>query len=107
MKIELFSVPGCSACVTIRESLQFISQDQLGIEVEEVDLSIDPQRGRKYGILACPALVIDGKLEAIGAISLRRLRRLIHEVELGGTQSQVDLDGGVKQRQNPAIKAER
>lgn len=107
MKIELFSVPGCSACVTIRESLQYISQEQIGIELEEVDLSIDPQRGQKYGILACPALVIDGKLEVIGAISLRRLRRLINEVELKGTERLRDSDAGSKVIKRPTTRVKR
>lgn len=81
MKIELFSVPGCSACVTVMRSLRAIQKDVSAIELEEVDLSLDPARGVQYGILGCPALVIDAKLEVVGAISEKRLRRLLHAIQ--------------------------
>lgn len=81
MKIELFSVPGCVACVSVRRSLEIIAQERSDIVVEEVDLSINPERGSRYAILACPALVINEKVEVIGAINVKRMRRLFSDID--------------------------
>ena len=86
LKIELFSVPGCTACVTVRGSLKIIAAERADLDIEEVDLSVNPERGAPYRILACPALVIDGKLELLGAISPRRLRRLLDAIDLKGAE---------------------
>ena len=79
-------MPGCTACVTVRRSLKTIAAERADLDLEEVDLSVNPERGAAYRILACPALVIDGKLELIGAISPRRLRRLLDAIDLKGAK---------------------
>lgn len=85
MRLELFSVPGCRACEVVRASLEALQAEpgQLDdLQVEEIDLSIDPQRGSRYGIMACPALVVDGRLEVIGAVGIRRLRKIVDRCRL-------------------------
>lgn len=77
ISIELLSVPGCEACVSVRRSLDQLGQEQHDLVVEEVDVSIRRDVAAHYGLMTCPALAIDGRLEAVGAVSHRKLRKMI------------------------------
>lgn len=75
--VELLSVPGCEACVSLRRSLDQLGREQSDLAVEEVDVSVRRDVAARYGLMACPALAIDGRLEAVGAVSQRKLRKMI------------------------------
>lgn len=81
MRVELFSVPGCQACVGVLGALVALQAEREDLVVEQVDLSEHPERGREYGILSCPALAVNGRVEVLGSIGLRRLRRLLARID--------------------------
>ncbi|MDA8392582.1 MAG: thioredoxin family protein [Actinomycetota bacterium] len=75
--VELLTVPGCEACVVLRKSLLELQEEQPDIFVEEVDVSVHRDRALHYGLMACPALAIDGRVEAVGAVRQGKLRKMI------------------------------
>jgi glutaredoxin len=76
MTLTLYSRPGCHLCeemmAAIRTALQGV---EAPIELEEIDISTDPQLEARYG-LEIPVLLIDGAKVAkyrIGEADLRRV----------------------------------
>lgn len=68
--------PGCRSCATLeantREAL-----DQLGVEAS-IEKVTDPVAIVGYGVMATPALVVDGELVSSGRVpDVRRLVRLL------------------------------
>ena len=77
ISVQLLSVPGCEACVTLRKSLDKLEREQPDLTVEEIDVSVRREVAVRYGLMACPAVVIDGSLEAVGAVGQRKLRKMV------------------------------
>ena len=77
--IQLFTAPGCSNCGEARELLRQVLDElalcDLCLEVldvvEHLDLAVS------LGVLATPAIVIDGRLAITGMPSRRKLRELL------------------------------
>lgn len=65
IKVQVLGV-GCSKCKTLEERIrQLIIQHQLNVDFEKVS---DLQEIMKYGIMATPGLVINGKLKSVGSV---------------------------------------
>ncbi len=76
IKVEVFASPGCGKCGQAKEVLRKLSAE-LGAGrvqwrevnvLEELDYAVD------LGVLATPAIAIDGMLVFTGLPSVRRLR---------------------------------
>jgi len=77
--IQLFTVPGCSNCGQARELLlQVLDELELGdLQPEVLDVVENLDLAVSLGILATPAIVIDGRLAITGMPGRQRLRELL------------------------------
>ena len=63
MKVELFHAPGCSRCAAGREDLKAAAETTVtGIVWREVNVLDEMDYAIDHGVLALPAIVIDGEL---------------------------------------------
>lgn len=86
-RIELFSVPGCEACVDVLRVLTAVAADRPDLQVREVDLTEHPEVAARHGLLACPAVAIDGRVAFVGRVDERRVRAALDAaVPTGGTR---------------------
>ncbi len=76
ISVQLVTAPGCAKCVQARAALA----DAVGrfrgeyrIDLQEVDLTEQPELAAEHGIWATPALVIDGELAFVGRVNEREL----------------------------------
>lgn len=65
MKIEILG-GGCDKCATLYKSAQQAAVE-LGVEAEFVKVE-DFAEIMKYGVMATPALVVDGKVKVAGKV---------------------------------------
>jgi len=77
--VEFFTMPGCPNCVKVKAVLKRVKKDIPDIEVETIDLTQRPEMAQKYGIMGCPALAIDGKVEFVGGVKEAALRKLLSD----------------------------
>jgi len=74
LKVEVFTSPSCPYCPmaeqVVEEAKKEIGND---MEVEVVNIMTDRQRAIDYGIMAVPAIAINGIVEFVGAPSKEEL----------------------------------
>lgn len=63
VKVEYLYAGGCFHCAEAREDLKTAAQSLGDVEWEEVDVGSNPVRAVDLGVVATPAVVINGKLE--------------------------------------------
>jgi glutaredoxin len=81
-RLTLYGKPGCCLCEEAREAIETVRAER-PLELEEVDVSLDPALHRRYGE-RIPVVAIDG-LEVLELqVQPAALRRL-----LGGPRSTV------------------
>ncbi|GAA5818508.1 MAG: MJ0307 family thioredoxin [Methanobrevibacter sp. CfCl-M3] len=70
-KVEVFTSPTCPYC-PMAEEVVMKAKDQLKDEmnVEVVNIMEDKKRATDYGIMAVPAIAINGVVEFVGAPTL-------------------------------------
>ena len=74
MKIDFLSMPGCQHCADVREVLKKVGTDYPGLEIEEHDVTKEPEIVQKYMLMSAPGIVVDGKLEFTGGVEESKLR---------------------------------
>lgn len=62
VKVELLFAAGCSKCAETREALREAALSVGRVEWEEVDIAKNADRAVDLGVVAPPALAIDGEL---------------------------------------------
>ena len=78
--VEMFTSPGCVGCPVVKKMLKELSSELKGdINVEEVDITVDPMRAAKYGVMSVPAVAVNGVLKFIGVPSREELKSAIAE----------------------------
>ena len=79
-KVEVFTSPSCPYC-PMAEQVVEEAKREIGseMEVEVVDISIDRQRAVDYGIMAVPAIAINGVVEFVGAPSLEEFMSKVRD----------------------------
>lgn len=80
VKIEVFTSPTCPYCPM---AIQVVSEakKELGdsIEVETVDIMQDREKAVNYGLMAVPAIAMNGVVKFVGAPSKEELMQAIKE----------------------------
>ncbi|MBZ9571160.1 MJ0307 family thioredoxin [Methanobrevibacter sp. TMH8] len=68
LKVEVFTSPSCPYC-PMAEQIVEEAKREIGseMEVEVVNIMTDRQRAVDYGIMAVPAIAINGVVEFVGA----------------------------------------
>lgn len=77
--VEFFTMPGCPNCAKVKEVLKRVKRDIPSVEVETIDLTREPEMAQKYGIMGCPALAVNGKVEFVGGVNEGELRKLLSD----------------------------
>lgn len=79
--LTLYGKPGCHLCSEAREVVAGL-REELGFELEEVDISLDPRLHNAYGE-RIPVVAIDGEEALELVIAERDLRRALGEGDAG------------------------
>lgn len=74
VKIEVFAAPGCRACAQARALLKTVAAEFDGVSWREVDVVQEVDYAVALGILATPAIAIDGELVFASLPNARKLR---------------------------------
>ncbi len=84
VKIEVFTSPTCPYCPMAIEVVKE-AKKEFGdaIDVEQVDIMVDRERAIEYGLMAVPAIAMNGIVKFIGAPTKEELIEAIRE-ELEG-----------------------
>lgn len=78
MKEILVLGPGCYRCQKLHESVQQAVRE-LGIECEIYKIS-DPAAIAGFGVMITPALIVDGKVEALGKmLSVEQVKKILEK----------------------------
>jgi len=74
LKVEVFTSPSCPYC-PMAEQVVEEAKREIGaeMEIEVVNIMTDRQRAVDYGIMAVPAIAINGVVEFVGAPNLEDL----------------------------------
>lgn len=80
IKLEVFTSPTCPYCPMAKE----VAEEAKGnfgdsIDIEYVDITTDRQRAIDYGLMAVPAIAINGEIKFVGAPSLEELETSIKQ----------------------------
>ncbi|AXV37028.1 MAG: MJ0307 family thioredoxin [Methanobacteriaceae archaeon] len=80
VKVEVFTSPTCPYCPMAIEVVDAAKKD-LGdsIEVEKIDIMQDREKAIEYGLMAVPAIAINGVVKFVGAPSLEELMAALKE----------------------------
>jgi len=74
-KVQILKTPGCSSCAKATDLIMKIREDDnLEFEVEELDITKNPELLWKHQIMVSPGIIIDGKLEFTGVPDKKKLR---------------------------------
>lgn len=81
-RVIYFSTPHCNPCIQFKPVCQIVCRD-LGLSLDFVDASQNPQMAQKYGVTSVPTLVIeDGSGVMVkkhtGAIPKAQLTSMLH-----------------------------
>ena len=76
LKVEVFSSPGCGKCTQAKSMLKAIVEDmgQGRITWREVNILDEMDYAVELGVMASPAIAIDGKLAFVSLPSASKLR---------------------------------
>ena len=74
LKVEVFTSPSCPYCPMAEQAVEE-AKKEMGdaMDVEVVNIMTDRQRAIDYGIMAVPAIAINGVVEFVGAPSKEEL----------------------------------
>lgn len=72
--VEVVSTQGCSKCEKTKQTIAKVLHGK-NIDYKEIDLIDNPDIAIKHGIMATPAIIINGKLEFEGTIRKEELRK--------------------------------
>ncbi len=80
VKIEVFTSPTCPYCPMAIEVVSE-AKKELGdtLEVETVDIMQDREKAVNYGLMAVPAIAMNGVVKFVGAPSKEELMQAIKE----------------------------
>lgn len=75
--VEYFYAGGCARCAEARDALRGAAESVAGVEWVEVDVGKNPDRAVDHGIVATPAVVINGHLAFSTAPTPLQLRTAV------------------------------
>jgi len=80
VKIEVFTSPTCPYCpMAIEVADEAKKELKDAIEIEKIDIMVDREKAIEYGLMAVPAIAINGVLRFVGAPSKEELMEVIKE----------------------------
>lgn len=78
VKIEVFTSPSCPYCPMAIEVVDAVKKEMHDdIEVEKIDIMQDREKAIEYGLMAVPAVAINGVVKFVGAPEKEDLKNAI------------------------------
>lgn len=80
VKIEVFTSPSCPYCPMAIEVVDAVKKEMPDdIEVEKIDIMQNREKAIEYGLMAVPAVAINGTVKFVGAPEKDELEKAIKE----------------------------
>jgi small redox-active disulfide protein 1 len=80
VKVEVFTSPSCPYCPMAVELVEEVKKDMPDdIEVEKIDIMVDREKAIEYGLMAVPAIALNGVVRFVGAPGKEELVEAIKE----------------------------
>lgn len=80
VKVEVFTSPSCPYCPMAIEVVNEVEKDMPGtLEVEKIDIMADREKAIEYGLMAVPAIALNGVVRFVGAPAKEELLEAIEE----------------------------
>jgi len=68
VKVEVFTSPSCPYCPMAVQLVEDVKKDMRAeLEVEKIDIMEDQDKAREYGLMAVPAIALNGVVKFVGA----------------------------------------
>ena len=72
LKVQILTTPECSICARVKKMLK-----EMKVKYELIDVTKNPEILQKYQVMSVPGIIINGKLEFIGAPSKEELKKKV------------------------------
>jgi len=80
VKIEVFTSPSCPYCPLAVELVDEVKKEMPDdLEIEKIDIMVDRQKAIEYGLMAVPAIALNGVVRFVGAPGKEELLAAIKE----------------------------
>ncbi|HMK53151.1 MAG TPA: MJ0307 family thioredoxin [Methanobacteriaceae archaeon] len=68
VKVEVFTSPSCPYCPMAVELVEEVKKEMPDdLEVEKIDIMVDREKAIEYGLMAVPAIALNGVVRFVGA----------------------------------------
>lgn len=80
VKVEVFTSPSCPYCPMAIEVVNEVEKDMPGtLEVKKIDIMEDRDKAIEYGLMAVPAIALNGVVRFVGAPAKEELVKAIED----------------------------
>ncbi|MEG3224666.1 MAG: thioredoxin [Methanobacteriales archaeon Met13] len=80
VKVEVFTSPSCPYCPMAVEVVEEVKKEMPDdLEVEKIDIMVDREKAIEYGLMAVPAIALNGVVKFVGAPGIDELLAAIRE----------------------------
>ncbi len=80
VKVEVFTSPSCPYCPMAVQLVEDVKKDMPDeLEVVKIDIMEDQDKAREYGLMAVPAIALNGVVKFVGAPGKEELLEAIKE----------------------------
>lgn len=84
VKVEVFTSPSCPYCPMAVQLVEEVKNEMTDdLEVEKIDIMVDQEKAREYGLMAVPAIALNGVVRFVGAPGKEELVEAIKEAKQG------------------------
>jgi small redox-active disulfide protein 1 len=80
VKVEVFTSPSCPYCPMAIQVVEEVEKEMpKDLEVEKIDIMVDREKAIEYGLMAVPAIALNGVVRFVGAPNKDELLSAIKE----------------------------
>ncbi len=80
LELKVLSTPGCPSCEVAMRIAQKLQGEFPDLSIEKIDMIEHPEVSVQYRIFSAPGVVINGKLEFVGAPKEKQLREKLRQI---------------------------
>jgi small redox-active disulfide protein 1 len=80
VKVEVFTSPSCPYCPMAVQVVDEVKKEMPNdLEIEKIDIMVDREKAIEYGLMAVPAIALNGVVRFVGAPNKDELLSAIKE----------------------------
>ena len=80
LELKVLSTPDCPPCEVVMRIAQKLQGEFPDLSIEKIDMIEHPEVSVQYRIFSAPGVVINGKLEFVGAPKEKQLREKLRQI---------------------------